>query len=125
MQIWTKYTATINYQNVFRYIATDQTNTDPGLDLFHCDGLLINIDMHEDASFCLNTAVESSNNYSSIIDKQTSHRMRIKGSRSQYGVLVRSIELVEDELIEDGLVDDGLIDNRLPENGQSFNNKAK
>ena len=124
LQIWTKYTATKNYQNVFRYIVTDQTNTDPGLDLFHCDGLLINIDMHEDASFCLNTDDSSSIEYFSsdesskfreIIDKQTSHRMRIKGSRTQYGVLVSSIELVEAELIEDG----------LPENDQSFNNKSK
>ena len=63
LQIWTKYTATKNYQNVFRYIVTDQTNTDPGLDLFHCDGLLINIDMHEDASFCLNTDDSSSIEY--------------------------------------------------------------
>ena len=94
LQILTKYTTSKNYQDIFHYTVNDQTITSAGFDLFHCDNLLISIkEMHEHASFCLSSEIEAPDKQQ-IIDKQNSHKIRIKGSRTGYGILVSTLELV-------------------------------
>jgi hypothetical protein len=94
IKILTKFTASKTYQDIFRYTVTEQTKVSAGLNLFHCDRLLINIkEMHENASFCLTPQVEAPE-IQQIIDNQTNHQVRIKGSKSGYGIWVKSLELV-------------------------------
>ena len=95
LQILTKYTASKNYQDIFHFTVNDQTKTSAGFDLFHCDNLLIKVEeMHEHASFCLSSEIEAPDKQQ-IIGNQSSHRIRIKGSRTGYGILVSTLELVE------------------------------